>query len=254
MNNAFNHPQTVVVLGGTSEIAGALIDRLIANRCRTVVLAGRDPDALAHATRRATESGAHHVASVVFDALTIGTAEATIAQCFDAADAPVDLVVVAVGVLGNAVADLDDAERIAEIITVNFTWPAVALAVVARRMRAQGSGRIVVLSSVAGMRIRAANFIYGSAKAGVDGFALGLAESLRESGVQLQVVRPGFVRTKMTAGVRAAPFAVDPDDVATAVMRGIERNQPVIWVPSLLRLVFLVLRHLPQAVWRRLPG
>ncbi len=254
MNNAFNHPQTVVVLGGTSEIAGALIDRLIANRCRTVVLAGRDTDGLVHATRRAEARGADIVRSVVFDALENDKAEETIAACFDAADAPVDLVVVAVGFLGNAGADLDDAERIAESITVNFTWPAVALGVVARHLRAQGSGRIVVLSSVAGIRIRAANFIYGSAKAGLDGFALGLAESLRGSGVQLQVVRPGFVRTKMTAGLRPAPFAVDPDSVATAVMRGIERNQPVIWVPSLLRWVFLGLRHLPQEVWRRLPG
>ena len=174
--------------------------------------------------------------------------------CFDAVGDKVDLVLITVGLLGDAVADVTEADRIAESITVNFTWPAVALGSVVRRLRTQGYGRVVVFSSVAGMRIRESNFIYGSSKAGLDGYALGLAESLRGSGVQLQRVRPGFVRTKMTHGLRPAPFAIDPEMVAAAVMRGIERNQAVIWAPSGLRWVFLALRHLPQQVWRRLPG
>jgi decaprenylphospho-beta-D-erythro-pentofuranosid-2-ulose 2-reductase len=254
MNDAFNHPRSVVVLGGSSDIASALVDRLVAHRCRIVVLGGRDPDALARAAKRAKESGADTAKAVMFNALDIENVEAAVADCFEAVGDTVDLVLMTIGRLGNAAADVTEASRIAENITVNFTWPASALSSIAQRLRAQGCGRIVVFSSVAGVRIREANFVYGAAKSGLDGYALGLAETLSGSGVQLQVVRPGFVHTKMTRGLRSAPLAVDPEAVATAVMRGIESNQSVIWVPSTLRWVFLVLRHLPQQLWRRIPG
>jgi decaprenylphospho-beta-D-erythro-pentofuranosid-2-ulose 2-reductase len=190
----------------------------------------------------------------VFDALDVVHTESAIEACFDAIGESVDLVLVTLGLLGDAAADVREATRITENITVNFVWPAVALGSIAQRLRHPGYGRVVVFSSVAGVRIRETNFIYGSAKSGLDGYALGLAETLRGSGVHVQIVRPGFVRTKMTAGLGSAPFAVDPEVVATAVMRGIERNLPIIWVPSTLRWVFLVLRHMPQPLWRRLPG
>jgi decaprenylphospho-beta-D-erythro-pentofuranosid-2-ulose 2-reductase len=254
MNDAFNHPRSVVVLGGSSEIAGVLVDHLVAERCRIVVLAGRDPQALARAAKRAEASGADTVKTVVFDALDIEHTEDVITDCFDAVGDTVDMVLMTLGLLGRAEEDVKEASRIAENITVNFTWPAAALGSVARRLRGQGYGRVVVFSSVAGVRIREGNFIYGSAKSGLDGYALGLAETLRGTGVQLQVVRPGFVRTKMSAGLRPAPFAVDSEMVAKTVMGGIERNQPVIWIPPVLRWVFLVLGHLPQQLWRRLPG
>jgi len=254
MNDAFNHPRSVLVLGGSSEIAGALLDRLVADGCRSVVLGGRDPAALARAAARAQGQGAETVRTVVFDALDVAHAGSVIGTCFDAMGESVDLVLVTLGHLGDAATDVNDATRITENITVNFVWPAAALGSIAQRLRDQGYGRVVVFSSVAGVRIREANFIYGSAKSGLDGYARGLAETLRGSGVQLQIVRPGFVRTKMTTGLRSAPFAVDPETVATAVMRGIECNQPIIWVPSILRWVFLALRHVPQQLWRRLPG
>ena len=254
MNDAFNHPQSALVLGGSSEIAGALVDRLVADGCRTVVLAGRDPEALEAAATRARSHGAETVRIVVFDALDVVHTEAAIGACFDAMGESVDLVLVTLGLLGDAATDVREADRIAENITVNFVWPAVALGSVAQRLRDQGYGRVVVFSSVAGVRIRETNFIYGSAKSGLDGYALGLAENLRGSGVRLQIVRPGFVRTKMTAGLRSAPFAVDPATVASAVLRGVERDQSIIWVPSTLRWVFLVLRHMPHQLWRRLPG
>jgi decaprenylphospho-beta-D-erythro-pentofuranosid-2-ulose 2-reductase len=254
MRDAFGHPQSVVVLGGTSEIAGALVDRLVADRCRTVVLAGRDSEALERAAQRAKAGGADDVRTVEFDALDLDHVGDVVSACLGAAGDTVDWVVLALGHLGDAAPDGTDPGRIAESIAVNFAWPAAALGPVAQRLRAQGYGRIVVLSSVAGVRIRVANFIYGSAKAGLDGFARGLAQSLEGSGVQLHVVRPGFVHTKMTAGLRPAPFAVGPGMVAAAVLRGIERDQPVIWVPSTLRWVFVVLRALPQWLWRRLPG
>lgn len=253
MNDAFGHPQSVVVLGGTSDIARELVALLDADRVRSVVLAGRDPMAL----EQAAEAVRHRVARVemlTFDAATLDSVDKTVTRCFEAAGEAVDLVIVAVGELGRQEADETDPDRVARMMTVNLTWPAAALSAVTGRLRQQGHGRIIVLSSVAGFRIRRSNFVYGSAKAGLDGFALGLSEALRGSGVFVHIVRPGFVRTKMTAGRTPAPFAVDVSRVASDIVRGLARGQTVIWSPGLLRGVFPALRLLPGALWRRLPG
>jgi decaprenylphospho-beta-D-erythro-pentofuranosid-2-ulose 2-reductase len=252
MNDAFGRPQSAVVLGGTSEIAGALVNLLVADRCQRVVLAGRDADALRGAAQRARVGGAAVVETVTFDASELGEVEATVDKCFAAAGDGVDFVLVAIGLISASPSDGSQPAHIAELITTNFTWPAAAIGSVAGRLREQGYGRIVILSSVAAIRTRPANFLYGSAKAGLDQFALGLSEALRGSGVLVQIVRPGFVHTKMTRGRRSEPFAVRPEFVAAVVMRGVERNQPVIWVPSFLRWVLLVLRHVPRPLGRRL--
>jgi decaprenylphospho-beta-D-erythro-pentofuranosid-2-ulose 2-reductase len=253
MNDAFGHPQSVVVLGGTSEIAGAILEAMTTGRCRSVVLAGRDAVGLARAagTRRDTVP---RVETVSFDAATTDEADKVVRRCFDAAGEPVDLVIMAVGELGDPESDEQDPDRVAHMVTVNLTWPAAALTAVANLLRAQGHGRVVVLSSVGGYRVRRANFVYGSTKAGLDAFALGLSEALRETGVSVHVVRPGFVHTKMTEGRPAAPFAVGPERVAADVVRGLAHGQTVIWSPGALRFVFGALRLLPQGIWRRLPG
>jgi decaprenylphospho-beta-D-erythro-pentofuranosid-2-ulose 2-reductase len=251
VNDAFGRPQSVVVLGGTSDIAGALLDRW-AERCRSLVLAGRDHAGLEKVAGR-FRSSASQVETVTFDAAA-GDAQATVARCFDAAPEPVDVVVMAVGELGEQHADERDPDRVADMVTINFTWPAAALTAAAECLRRQGHGRIVVLSSVAGVRVRRANYVYGAAKYGLDGFALGLADTLDASGVSLHLVRPGFVRTKMTAGRPAAPFAVDSDRVAADIVAGIARGQPVIWSPPAVGWLFSVLRILPEPIWRRLPG
>ena len=177
-----------------------------------------------------------------------------VGRCVAAAGGSVDLVVVAVGRLGDQVSDVTRPERVAESVTVNFTWPAAALAEVAVRLRAQGQGRVVVLSSIAGVRVRPANYLYGSAKRGLDAFALSLGEDLaRTRGSSVHVVRPGFVRSKMTAGLKPAPFAVSPADVTAAVRRGIAADERVVWVPGVLRWVSLLMRLVPSALWRRPP-
>jgi decaprenylphospho-beta-D-erythro-pentofuranosid-2-ulose 2-reductase len=254
VNDAFGHPQSVVVLGGTSEIAGKIIALLVADRCRTVVLAGRDDSALERTAKILRGSGAEAVELVAFDATEVERAEATVAECFEVAHGHVDLVIMAVGELGQQLIDENDVDRIARMVTVNFTWPVASMTAAAARLRAQGHGAIVVLSSVAGVRIRRANFLYGSAKAGLDAYAQGVAESLRGSGVSVHIVRPGFVMTKMTKGRSAALFAVEPDVVAAAVVRGMERGQRVIWTPTVLRVLFFFFRLLPHSVWRRLRG
>jgi decaprenylphospho-beta-D-erythro-pentofuranosid-2-ulose 2-reductase len=254
MNDAFGRPQSVIVFGGTSDIAGALVDDLVATGCRRVVLAGRNTDALAKAAGRARVVGAKAVGTVTFDARDVTSVESTVARCFAAVDDAVDLVVLAVGLLDDSPGSALDPALVSDLITTNFTWPAMAMAAAGRRLRDQGCGRIIVLSSVAAVRARPSTFLYGAAKGGLDDYASGLSETLRGTGVVVQVVRPGFVHTKMTAGLAPAPFAIGPKDVAAAVVRGMEGNEAVIWVPGFLRWLYLVLRHLPGEVWRRMPG
>ena len=253
MNDAFGRPQSVVVLGGTSDIALELVRRLAATRCRSVVLAGRDTAGLMRASSELAPA-VEHMATVAFDATDPGCAGGTVARCFAAVGEEVDLVVVAIGELGRQDVDETDGGRVGRMFTVNATWPAAAVAEAARLLRGQGHGRILVLSSVAGYRVRRSNFVYGAAKAGLDGFATGLSASLRGTGVSVHVLRPGFVRTKMTEGQPAAPFAVGPDRVAEDAIRGLEHGRRVIWSPSVLRGVFGLLGLLPEAVWRQLPG
>jgi decaprenylphospho-beta-D-erythro-pentofuranosid-2-ulose 2-reductase len=252
MNDAFGRPQSVLVLGGTSDIAMALVDVLVAQGCHRVVLAGRDRSGLGAAAERARQRGADFVATVEFDATDTDGAGAVVEAGF-AALGQVDLTVIAVGLLSDDESDERDPGRVARSITVNFTWPASALTAVAAGLRKQGCGRALVLSSVAGVRVRRANYIYGSAKAGLDAYARMLDQTLEGTGGRIQVVRPGFVRSKMTEGRRASPLATTPDKVAADMVRGLEAGSGVIWSPALLRLVFGVLVRLPNAIWRRLP-
>ena len=123
---------------------------------------------------------------------------------------------------------------------------------ISARLRAQGHGTIVALSSVAGERVRKSNFVYGSSKAGVDAFYQGLGDALRGRGVHVMIVRPGFVTTKMTEGLEPAPLSTTPDAVAQAIAQGLERGRDTVWVPPTLRYVMSGLRHLPRSVFRRL--
>lgn len=250
MLDAFGQPQSLVVLGGTSDIAGAVVDALARRRCRTVVLAGRDRSRLEQASATARQAGASQVVPVVFDAGDVSGAPSTVDECFDAAG-EVDMVLMALGVLSHPSDELDP-HRAVEVVTATYTWPATALTRAAARMVDQGYGRIVVLSSVAGVRVRRANFVYGSAKAGIDAFSLGLGEALRGTGVRVQVVRPGVVRTKMTAGMPDVPFTTGPEAVAEAVVGSLASGAQVVWSPPVLRYALAVIRNLPQSLWRRL--
>lgn len=251
MENAFGHPQSVVVLGGTSDIARAIVRKLCAARAETVVLAGRDPEGLAAAAREAEEYGATSTHLVTFDARDPLDAGRVVGEAMDAVGGPVDLVIVAVGLLGDQAAMEDDPAAAATMVTVNMTWPVAALAAVRTRLLAQGHGRILVITSVAGVRVRRSSYLYAGAKAGLDRLCLGMIDSLVGTGVRMQILRPGFVRTKMTAGQEEAPFTTGPNVVAEYVMAGLGSNAPVIWSPPVLRYLFVVARHLPAAIWRR---
>ncbi|HEX4539297.1 MAG TPA: decaprenylphospho-beta-D-erythro-pentofuranosid-2-ulose 2-reductase [Acidimicrobiales bacterium] len=253
MNDALGSPQSVLVLGGTSEIARATLRALIARRCRTVVLAGRDQASLDEAGAEARSVGATTVETVTFDAQDAAGGCRVVDEVFDR-HGDIDLVLVAAGVLGDQEAAEKDPTAVAEIVTTNFTGPASAMMACGARLRRQGHGVLVVLSSVAGERARRANFVYGSSKAGLDAFAQGLSDSLAGSGARVLIVRPGFVHTRMTAGMSPAPMATTADEVAAVIVRGLEKGADVVWAPPPLRWVMVVLRHLPRALFRRIPG
>lgn len=252
MNDAFGRPNSVLVLGGTSDIARALVRTLVADGCKKVVLAGRADDRLSAAATEAREAGADFVATVAFDATDLDQAGPVVDSGFSAVGR-VDLVVIAVGLLYDAEEDERDPRRVARCVTVNFTWPAAALSRVAHHFREQGSGRAVVLSSVAGVRVRRANYVYGSAKAGLDTYSRSVDETLSGSGARVMVVRPGFVRSKMTEGRKARPMSTTPEAVAQDIVKGLADNASVVWSPGVMRAVFFLFGLLPEAIWRRLP-
>jgi len=251
MENNFGQPQSVVVLGGSSDIARALTKRLCAARANTVVLCGRNQKLLDESAEEAKDYGASTTDTVLFDAEDLADATRVVSEAFEKVPGTVDLVIVAVGLLGDQFAQENDAAAAASVAIVNFAWPVTALAEVRRRLVAQGSGRILVMSSVASIRVRRSAYLYGGAKAGLDRLCDGLADSLDGTGVTLQLVRPGVVRTRMTKDQSPVPFTTGPEEVAGYVMKGLESNDRVIWSPPILRYAFAMLRHLPQPIWRK---
>ncbi len=242
--------ETAVVVGGGSDLAVALLHRLAGRRLRRVLLAGRDVGDLESAAEGLRLLGLEEAQHLVLDVRDPAAVDALPAEA-ERRLGRVDLVVVAAGVLGTADLEVLDAAGVAGLVAANFSGPAAAALCFAKALARQGGGFIVVYSSVAGVRVRKANFVYGSAKAGLDGFLQGLSDKLAGSGVEVTIVRPGFVQTKMTAGLPAQPLAVDADKVAQALVSGLERHARVIWVPRLLGPLSLVIRAIPRPVWRR---
>ena len=253
MRDALGDVQSVLVLGGGSEIALATVRRLVARRTRTVVLAARRPEGLANTAEELRAAGATTVETVRFDADEEADAHAALVdEVFDR-HGDLDLVLVAAGVLGDQEAALRDPAAARAIVRTNFLGLTSALVACAERLRVQGHGVLCVLSTVAGERPRRSNFVYGSSKAGLDAFAQGLGDTLAGRGVRVLVVRPGFVHTRMTAGLDAAPLSTTPEKVAETIVAGIASGAHTVWAPPALRYVMAVLRHLPRPIFRRLP-
>ncbi|MCF3133906.1 decaprenylphospho-beta-D-erythro-pentofuranosid-2-ulose 2-reductase [Streptomyces olivochromogenes] len=250
MKDAFGLPQSLLVLGGTSEIALATARRLIARRTRTVWLAGRPSPALEASAESLRALGAD-VRTVAFDALDPESHETVLGKVF--AESDIDMVLLAFGILGDQARDEREPVSAVRVAQTNYTGAVSAGLVSAGALQAQGHGSLVVLSSVAGERARRSNFIYGSSKAGLDAFAQGLGDALQGTGVHVMVVRPGFVRSRMTAGLDEVPLSTTPQAVASAIELGLRRRSETVWVPGALRLVMSALRHAPRAVFRRLP-
>jgi NAD(P)-dependent dehydrogenase (short-subunit alcohol dehydrogenase family) len=240
----------VLVLGGRSEIGLEVAERLAPGR--VVLLAARRAGDLVEERARLRAAGASAVHCVEFDADDTATHAALLGDIVDE-HGPIGVAVLAFGILGDQARAAEDPSHALAVVQTDFVAQVSVLTSLATLMRSAGSGEIVVFSSVAGVRVRKANYVYGSAKAGLDGFACGLADALAGSGVRLLVVRPGFVVGRMTAGMAPAPLSSTPGQVADAVVAGLRGHRRVVWVPTSLRVAYAVARLVPQAIWRRLP-
>jgi decaprenylphospho-beta-D-erythro-pentofuranosid-2-ulose 2-reductase len=246
MLDALGQPGRVLLLGGTSEIGTEILVALAARRETEVILAGRDEQRLAAAGKALP----YQVRTVAYDAAALDTHEAVVEEAFAGGD--VDMVISAAGILVPQDVLDGDPRQAGLLIDTNFTGHVTTLLAVAGRMRAQGHGVIVVLSSVAAVRPRKANLVYGAAKAGLDAFARGLADSLRGTGVRVLLVRPGFVTGRMTAGMTPAPLATTPAAVGAATAAALATNAGTVWVPPSLAVLAGAMRLVPRPIWRRM--
>jgi len=251
MRDALGAVQSVLVLGGGSEIGIATVKVLAEQRCRTVVLAGRHPEKLEPVADDLRAAGVTTVDLVAFDAADPASHEQVITEIFEQ-HPDLDVVLLAFGVLGDQDAFNADPVSAAEAAVTNYAGAVSSGLVVAQQLKAQGHGTLAVITSVAGERARADNFVYGSTKAGLDAFAQGLGDSLVGTGASVLVVRPGFVRTKMTAHMDDGPMATTPEAVAADIVAGLKSGAHTVWSPAKLRPVFGILKLLPRPLWRKM--
>lgn len=246
MIDALGRPGRVLLLGGTSEIGLAILEALPLAPDTEVILAGRDEARMAQLGSRLP----CRVSTRFYEATALDTHQAFADEAFAAAD--IDIVVSAVGMLVSQ-ADLDrNPRRAGTLVETNLTSHVTTLLAVAAHLRTQRHGTVVILSSVAAVRPRKANFVYGATKAGLDAFARGLADSLHGSGARVLLVRPGFVAGRMTAGLTPAPLATTPEQVAAAAATALARGTDTVWVPRRLAALAALMALVPRSLWRRL--
>ena len=237
----------VLLLGGTSEIGLAVLSALDLGPDAEVILAGRDPQRL----EAAGKSLNRPVTVARYDALETSAHQA-FADEVNAGGVP-DLVIAATGILIPQEQAEQDVRLAATMIETNFTGHVTALLAFGAAMRRRGSGTIVVLSSIAAVRPRKFNSVYGATKAALDAFARGYADSLHGTGVRVLLVRPGFVAGRMTAGMKAAPLATTPEKVGAAVAGALRSpGKSVVWVPAPLAGLAAAMKLVPRPLWRKL--
>jgi decaprenylphospho-beta-D-erythro-pentofuranosid-2-ulose 2-reductase len=250
--DAVGNPQAILLLGGTSEIGLAICERYLQNAHARIVLAampgdpGRD-DAVA----QMKAAGARSVELIDFEATAPDSHPKMIEAAF--ANGDVDVAIVAFGILGDAEELWQNQRKAVLAAEINYTAAVSVGVLLGEKMRAQGFGQIIAMSSAAGERVRRSNFVYGSTKAGLDGFYLGLGEALREFGVRVLVIRPGQVRTRMSAHVKEAPLTVDKEYVANLAVTASAKGKELVWAPGAFKYVMMVLRHIPRPIFRKLP-
>jgi len=258
MIDATGNPQTILLLGGTSEIGLAICEQYLRNANARVILAD-----LPNAPRRDAAiaqleaAGAKSVEFLDFDAVDTKSHPALIESAW--ANGDVDVAIVAFGLLGDAEELWQNQAKAVLVAQVNYTAAVSVGVLVGEKMRGQGFGQVIAMSSVAGERVRRSNFVYGSTKAGLDGFYLGLGEALREFGVHVLVIRPGQVRTTTTlehwkaTGAKEAPFTVNKEDVAALAVASAAKGKDLVWAPGPVRYLMAVMRHIPRPIFRKLP-
>jgi decaprenylphospho-beta-D-erythro-pentofuranosid-2-ulose 2-reductase len=260
--DAVGNPQTILLLGGTSEIGLAICERYLRNARAHIVLADLpDHPGKDKAIDAMKAAGAKSVQWIDFDGTDTESHPKVIDQAASDGNRPrdIDVAIVAFGVLGDAEELWQNQRKAVQIAEINYTAAVSVGVLLGEKMKAQGFGQIIAMSSAAGERVRRSNFVYGSTKAGLDGFYLGLGEALREFGVRVLVIRPGQVRTSTTiahwksTGSKEAPFTVDKEYVAELAVTASAKGKELVWAPGAFRYVMMVLRHIPRPIFRKLP-
>jgi len=240
----------VAFLGATRGI-GRSLSRLMAARGDDLFLLGRDVDNLERSARDLeARAGRGSVGAAHCDLEKPGG----FASALDAAEARLGGLEAVVVTAGDFALQPDleqDVERTRRLLDVDFTNTVIFCEHARRRLLARGGGTLAVFSSVAGERGRKPVILYGAAKAGLSRYLEGLDHKFRAQGLRTVCVKPGFVKTSMTEGLRPPPFAGEPDSVARVVLRAIDRGQPVVYAPPIWRWIMLVIRRLPRSVMRR---
>jgi hypothetical protein len=238
----------VLVLGGTSDIGRATAMAFAAKGWH-IQLAGRDPVALRREADDINVRTGVAVTMHTFDVLDT----ASFATFVDGLPTLPDIVVCLVGLLGEQARAEADLEHATLVMRSNFEGPALILGVFANRFVASGGGTIVGVSSVAGDRGRASNYVYGSAKAGFTAFLSGLRNRLAKRGVHVVTVKPGFVRTRMTEGLKLPdPLTVSPACAASAILNGATRRKNVVYVSGRWAFVMAIIRAIPEALFKKM--
>ena len=236
----------VLILGARSDIGKAVAHKF-ASLGHSVQLAARNAATL---EADKTDMELRHGVSVTlheFDALATETHEAFVA----ALPQLPEIAVCAVGLMGQQAENERDIQAACRVMRSNYEGPASILAVLANGFEARGSGTLVGISSVAGDRGRATNYVYGSAKAGFTAFLSGLRNRLAKRGVHVVTVLPGFVATQMTDGMDLpAKLTAEPAEVADAIARAVERKKDVIYVRPIWRLIMLIIRNIPEQIFK----
>ena len=241
-------PKHILIVGAGSDMAQAIARKLAVDDAR-LTLAARDTRAVEAFAQDLEVRSQQPVELLKLDVLEFESAD----QMATTIDPLPDLVVCAVGYLGDQEKAQSDSQEALTIINTNFVGVSALISTVANRMQKRGSGSLVVIGSVAGDRGRASNYVYGSAKAGLSAFLSGLRNRLHVHGVHVLEVRPGFVDTSMTANMDLpAALTAQPDEVADVVVAAIRKKRDIIYVKWFWRWIMLVIRSIPEAVFKRL--
>lgn len=242
--------QKILILGATSAIASAMA-RLLAAQGNALFLAARNEVALETLLQDIKARGAVVVTGGKFDALDLASHATLIDKAADALGG-LDTMIMAYGDLPDQATIENSPEKVVAALHTNFVSAAHILTLVARRFEQQGRGAIVAISSVAGDRGRASNYVYGSAKAGLTCFLSGMRQRLARQGVKVVTIKPGLVDTPMTSGFPKGALWSKPEKVAQVAIRALEGGAGVVYAPSYWRLIMWIIRNIPDRLFTRL--